>query len=436
MRSSILTYVLVAAAVFAMSAHAVGETRGVDYVLLVDNTGTMKYADRGTMTLKALESFIDQTRAGDRVSVYCYGEKSYSVLSQWPVTIENRASKDRLKSQLSFSFSADRTDITSGMELVWNDRDRVFPNRSRSGNSVLVLMTDGKLIPNYSDYSQYDSVYHRSLNRLKELAGLFGRENVTVYTIGVGRSDKIDGDLLKSIASKADGDYFYVATADGVPGAYASVLAARPDEVEAAPASLETPERYASGDETQERRTGLGWSIQDQASASETQSDEERAAKSAAVRASKWVAGFPVDTCHRIAGALAILVGVVAVGAEKRRKWATHFTADLFGTGEMRVRGFLKPVDPPGVATARPCIGLENPGLDKVKLGVDTSIPSHAAEVEITFVGTKDGSPPTMVVTSGSVTLDGEAVEKCKLADGDLIEIEGLQYQYLRGSRR
>ena len=435
MRSASLSSLLIALTLLVMCAQAVGGATSVDYVLLVDNTGTMRYGSRDAMTLEALRSFIDQTRVGDRVSVYSYGETSRSELSEWPVAIRDQAAKDALKRHLSFSFDADRTDITSGMELVWSERDRVFPDRSkaRPGGSVLIVMTDGKLIPNYDDYSQYDDVYRKSRARLMELAGLFGGEGITVHSIVVGRADKVDGDLMRGLASKAGGSCFCAETADGVPAAYNSVVAIRPaDSYRGTGGSSDN----IAEEEAEESSPTCGWSIQDNAWAENAASKEQQKRNDPAIHANGWLEGFPVETCHTITGALAILVGVVAVGAEKRRKWAAHFTADLFGTGKPRVRGFLKPVDRPGTATARPCIGLENPGLESVRLGVDTSAPAHAETAEVMFVGSKDGSPPTIVVQKGNVTVNGELTCKAKLADGDLIEIEGLQYQYLRGNRR
>ena len=102
----------------------------------------------------------------------------------------------------------------------------------------------------------------------------------------------------------------------------------------------------------------------------------------------------------------------------------------------MRVRGYLKPIDPPGVSTARPCVGLENPGTKTVRVGLGTPYASYARETSVEFIGTRDGTPPEIRVVSGTVLVDGEVVETKQLADGDIIEIEGLQYQYLRGNRR
>ena len=52
------------------------------------------------------------------------------------------------------------------------------------------------------------------------------------------------------------------------------------------------------------------------------------------------------------------------------------------------------------------------------------------------FNGTTDGTPPELFVMKGQVTIEGEAVTSRKLKDGDVLEFEGLLYQYLRGNRR
>jgi hypothetical protein len=150
-----------------------------------------------------------------------------------------------------------------------------------------------------------------------------------------------------------------------------------------------------------------------------------------------WADGFPVEFCNRVAALLAVFVGVVAVGAERRMKWVAPFTGNLFGSGQRRVRGYLRPVDPPGVHSARPAIGLENVGLARVRVGIDAPLPECAREAIVEFTGTKDGSPPSVTVLKGSVTIaGGPPDEERPLKDGDVIEIEGLKYQYLRGKRK
>ncbi|MFH1864310.1 MAG: hypothetical protein ABIK85_00375, partial [Candidatus Eisenbacteria bacterium] len=144
---------------------------------------------------------------------------------------------------------------------------------------------------------------------------------------------------------------------------------------------------------------------------------------------------FPSDFCLASAGILAVFIGMIAVGSEKRQSWAARFSTNLFGTGQKRVRGYLKPIDPPGSSSARANIGLENPGLESVKVGNGTPFMS-TVEATLEFIGTTDDSPPELHVEGAGVTVEGEAVTVRKLRDGDIVDVEGLRYQYLRGNRR
>ena len=132
---------------------------------------------------------------------------------------------------------------------------------------------------------------------------------------------------------------------------------------------------------------------------------------------------------------LAAFIGLVAVGSEKRQRWATRFSTAVFGTGERRVRGYLKPVDPAGTNSARANVGLENPGVDKIKVGCGTTFLPHI-QTTVEFIGTTDGTPPELHVESGQVTVEGKIVTTRKMKDGDILELEGMRYQYLRGNRR
>jgi ribosome-associated protein YbcJ (S4-like RNA binding protein) len=54
----------------------------------------------------------------------------------------------------------------------------------------------------------------------------------------------------------------------------------------------------------------------------------------------------------------------------------------------------------------------------------------------VEFIGSTDKTPPELLVEDGTVTVEGSIVTHRKLKDGDVIEIDGLRYQYLRGNRR
>lgn len=144
----------------------------------------------------------------------------------------------------------------------------------------------------------------------------------------------------------------------------------------------------------------------------------------------------PGGLLERYAAALAVMVGIVAIGIERRQAWASIFARDMFAGAQLRVRGFLKPIDAPGVATARPNIGLENPGVETLRIGAGTPYLDCVKEAVVEFLGTRDGTPPVAHVESGTAKLNGKEFKTQKLADGDVLEIEGFQYTYLRGKRR
>jgi hypothetical protein len=411
---------LLFATLFLLCAASTAAGYGVDWVVLVDNTGTMRYQSRGVMTVKAIKEFVSLTEPGDRISICSYGERSVSVLPNHAVVIEDESSKDYVRAHTKFGFNANRTDITAGLEYVWRMRAHFFPGLEagdgKGADAVIVLLTDGKLIPVYSSYARYEATYDRSRRRLLELASLCAEQGIRICTIGLGRSSKVDGELLTDISTRTGGTYRHVAAASGVAEAYRAIASEQrpspPVEVVEAPS---TPE------------------LQDAVTASETsESPRETKVKHVGARPSS---AFSSEFCLGSAGILAVFVGMIAVGTEKRKKWAMRFTTAIFGTGEMRVRGYLKPIDVDGIASARACIGLENPGVESVRVGSGTSfIPQIEAIME--FTGTKDGSPPELHVEGGRVTVEGKAVTTRKLKDGDVVDIEGLRYQYLRGNRR
>jgi hypothetical protein len=135
-------------------------------------------------------------------------------------------------------------------------------------------------------------------------------------------------------------------------------------------------------------------------------------------------------------GAVAVFLGLVVVGTRRKQPWAEFFTRAL-GPQEQRVRGYLKPVNPPHAQMARPIIGIENPGLPKLEIGHCTPYASFARETLIEFEGTRDRTPPVMRVLRGEVTIDGELVtDERTLRDGEVLGFEGAMYMYLRGHRK
>jgi Mg-chelatase subunit ChlD len=430
-----VTLPLLAAALLLCAAHIV---QAVEWVVLVDNTGTMRRQSRGAATIGGIREFVSLTEQGDLISVVSYGETSELALPGCPVRIVGESSRGRVRGETQFSFTADRTDITDGMEYVWSNRADLFPGLAAGDSrvdAVVVLLTDGKLIPVYDDYAHYEETYRASRKRLLDLAGLFSEEGIRVCTITLGREEKVDGELMADVAQLAGGTHRHVEVAADVVDAYREIAleqAPQPSRERELAAERLVGERNGNA----ERWSGFG--MQDVASAAEPSArvpEEGEIAERARVSSAGAIAAFPSDFCLGSAGVIAIFIGVIAVGTEKRQRWATRFSTALFGTGHRRVRGYLKPFDAPGTDSARANIGLENPGVESIRVGSGTPFISHV-EATVEFVGTTDGTAPELLVERGTVTVEGEAVTTRKLKDGDIVEIDGMAYQYLRGNRR
>ncbi len=464
---------VIAALAFAALMPAVCAAR--EYVVLVDCTGTMRYQGRGDATMQALSDFVRAVNPGDFVTIYGYGEEPFPALAEYPWRVESGDTWTAMNRHLTLPFDADRTDITKGLDLVWSERELVLPSafesssKSRSANSCVVLLTDGKLIPCYDDYSKYDSIYSKSRTRLLELAKLFGDAGISVYSIGLGSEDKVDGELLSEVSRRTGGKYLHSATSGQLAAVFGTLIAeiaephsggnekvaaatpatrapvASVDVATAAPADAwnhEEPvqadeEPAQSGEEPMQSRSE--WV--DNAAASETvepehESDTRTPAKLgayAARAAFKDIAG----TVHQtVLGVLGVVVGFVAIGVQRKQSWTRAFTKPLLQR-EIRVKGYLRPAYPDGMVGARACIPIENPGLPAVEVGEGTEFGVDLDGVLVEIVGTVDGSPPTLRVLKGEVKINGTVVaEEQKLEDGDLLSFGDKPYTYLRGVRR
>jgi Mg-chelatase subunit ChlD len=413
-----------AALILACALPACAAARGLDYVIIVDCTGTMCYQGRAAATLAAIKSLVAGMQPEDRVTVYGYGEGARAALAAYPASVGDAKSRERLVNAIQLTFDDDRTDITAGLELAWNERDRTMPATDGRRYGCVILLTDGKLIPVYDDFSRYETIHAASQARLGELARLFGTLGVPVHTVGLGKAENVDGILLTTVASASGGEYFHSPNAQALAGVFAKVAAKAADLRTSLPADAGDVATATPGTEPK---------------AGAIQAQKERGQGESLLAGVAAAAGrqsaYPGMLYQGVTAALGVLMGTVAIGMRRRQSWTNVFTRSI-GREPARVRGFLKPVYPEGVTLARASVPLENPGHVCVKLGSGGDFLQELVHTAAEVIGTSSGTPLLRIVT-GTVTVDGEPVNKMrKLVDGDMIEVEGRKYVYLRGSRR
>jgi len=426
MSLSALGAVVAAALIVGCALPALAAARGLDFVIVVDCTGTMRYSGRAAATDAALRSLVKSMQPEDRVTVYGYGEGAYAVLRAYPATVGDERTREKLVDAIRLTFDDDRTDITAGLEIAWVERERVLPVRDGLRQGCVILLTDGKLIPVYDDYSRYESIHTASEARLKELGRLFGELGVPIHAVGLGKAESVDGALLTKVAAASGGEYFHSPNAQALEAAFGKVAAKAAD--------LRTEQRVVEADVAAPvTATDAEASTAD---AGETRSPRAHAGLlKGAVAAAGRESAYPGTAYQASTAALGVLLGAVAIGMRRRQSWTNVFTKS-FGHEPARVKGYLKPVYPEGVTLARACIPLENPGHVCVKLGADGDFLNELTYTAAEIIGTSSDVPLLRVVT-GTVVIDGEPVTKMrKLEDGDLLEVEGRRYLYLRGTRR
>lgn len=154
----VLVTPLLLAATFLRPASA--QTRGdqgqrtdlLDFVLVLDESGSMRYNDPDRARVEAAQLFLDLPLAGDRVAVVGFGEGAETIVPLQE--IEGR--REQILAQLSEVESSGK--FTMLREALEEARS-VLENRTEQRRSAVVVLTDGELqaddIPPDAELSTY-----------------------------------------------------------------------------------------------------------------------------------------------------------------------------------------------------------------------------------------------------------------------------------------
>ncbi len=188
-----------------VSENKIVKKDGIDIVVALDLSQSMLQTDfkpnRLETAKKLLGEFIDK-RVNDRIALVVFGGDAYTKV---PLTFDHKVVKD-ITSKLTTEdiTSNNRTAIGMGLGVSLN---RLKDSQAKS--KVIILMTDGE--NNSGEMSPMGA---------SEIAKELG---VKIYTIGIGareyqvrvpfghitrKNNELDENLLKSIASKTEGEYF------------------------------------------------------------------------------------------------------------------------------------------------------------------------------------------------------------------------------------
>ena len=186
---------------------------GKDIVLAIDGSGSMNSSgydvedevsdgerlSRFDITKKIAHEFI-QKRVSDNIGVVLYGDFAFIAS---PITYEKAIVTDML-SYLTHGMAGQNTAIGEAIAMSV----RAFKH-SKAKTKVIILLTDGE--------------HNSGAISPKDAIKLAQKENIKIYTIGLGNKGEADEALLTKIALESGGHFYRAASAKELQKVYSEI---------------------------------------------------------------------------------------------------------------------------------------------------------------------------------------------------------------------
>jgi Mg-chelatase subunit ChlD len=210
------------------SAYAATETDAQDVMLVLDNSGSMHKIDPDFSLRGAIERFVGDADAQQRLGIVIY-DKDANVAA--PLAPHTAGLSGALLNGLNqINYRGRYTNTAAGIER--GIQELKTHGREGAGRAV-ILLTDGVIDTGDKNRSSESARWLR-----EELAADAARNTIPVYTIALGTA--ADYQLLHSLAEMTQGGYFRADRADEISAAFTEIgTALRHRKV---PAAVPAPE--------------------------------------------------------------------------------------------------------------------------------------------------------------------------------------------------
>ena len=223
--------VALVAAAWASARSAAAAGSGLDLLLVLDNSGSMKQNDPHFLTRAVVTEFVDAKRlpADTRVGVVMFADNATMTL---PLTAIGDARQPLEASLERLDYSGKLTDTAAAVERALYE----LKHQARPGaDTAIVLMTDG--IIDTGNPAKDAERYRWITTDLADSAAAAGTR-----IFGVAFTEKADFQLIQSLGEITGGDYYRILRADEVSGAFGRIA----ESLTAKKASAATPPATAS----------------------------------------------------------------------------------------------------------------------------------------------------------------------------------------------
>lgn len=195
------------------------DAAGIDVVMVIDSSKSMKKSDSNNITVDAAKMFVDMMEIeGSRVGIVPFSGTIGEVTDIR--SIDSVSDKKEIKSAIA-SLSGnyyDDTDIGLALKKSYS----LLSKCSDVGNRKMILFfTDGAI-----DVEEVENrTKEQSLSDVEQAVSQAVDSGIRIYTIGLNADGSVDKELLKSIADKSSGQANIVNSADELPGIFNDIFA-------------------------------------------------------------------------------------------------------------------------------------------------------------------------------------------------------------------
>ncbi len=196
---------------FAASPLSWAATLPKDILLVFDNSGSMRHSDPHFLAKKAITHFVDGLPADTHFGVLIFDKAINLAL---PLTALDEAGKKAVGESLkAINYRGQLTDSPSAMERALYE---LRVNGRSDAQKIVVFMTDGIVDVGNSSESQDKATWLR-----EELADEAAKNKIRIYAIAF--TADADYQLIQSLATKTNGDYFRALKAEDLHDAFEHV---------------------------------------------------------------------------------------------------------------------------------------------------------------------------------------------------------------------
>jgi len=167
----------------------------MNLALVIDRSGSMGSEDKLTYAKSAAEQFVGRLRESDRLALVVYDDEIDTLVPSMPVG-DRRGFLEAIRGLYSGSSTDLHGGLTAGCQEVLRHADHERLNR-------VVLLSDGLPTAGITDPGE-----------IRAQAERFREHGIHISTMGMGLS--YDDVLLRGIAGRAGGKYYYVRTPESV----------------------------------------------------------------------------------------------------------------------------------------------------------------------------------------------------------------------------